>query len=461
MTALSAKRLVWCTTTGTGSALAQTRRRTQLASLRFLVSSPFGDSGTNDLDHSEGQSSVANPLPENSTVNAKFVRASPKSWPSSSLANPNHTQKQKPVASNAVSFQKAFFGPEMHHEKKRTESKQQNHKHYKHPPKSSNTGTGTRLGTRTERQTGIQREHQTHPLRLRHEMIRVLNKMRLADGATGVTMANLLKAQGETIIPTSTWVKIEGISPISTLEAMLTSVTTVLDEEERRGMIDLDAIWKDGQSIPFLAPNTIPKPEQKESSSDNISGKTLGNSEKWVRQAWLILSPFGRPVGWYMRFDNRSVVYALLKHAKEKNLHCAWKVVTVQEYKCVDKDNISDDIGAPTSQCNFQLNEHVSDYTLRVENCPGQATDTSLLNFFSRYDLQFGERAIHRWRGTTNDGKKCPPTTCFIHFADASWARAAVREKQGSFLQKFGKRVVVDERNPQPLRLVQFPRQIL
>jgi hypothetical protein len=180
------------------------------------------------------------------------------------------------------------------------------------------------------------------------------------------------------------------------------------------------------------------------------------NVHKWVRQAKVILSPFARPNGWYFQFENRSVVFALLRHAQETPIRCTWKETIVREYKSANGNNGAD----PVSHGNFLLDEGVSDNTLRVENCPYGVTDASLLNFFSRYDLRMDRNAIHRWNGVTSDGKSCPETTVLVHFADASWARAALREKQGTFMSKFGA-VVSQFKNPKPLHLEQYPRQIL
>jgi hypothetical protein len=143
------------------------------------------------------------------------------------------------------------------------------------------------------------------------------------------TLGHHLTAQGETVMPTSSWVQIEGISPISCLEAMLSSIRSILDAEQALGMIDLDASWSDGQPVPFLS---FPA-EQAMGIKDNQTADTT-REDKGVQQAMIILSPFGRPTGWYVWLDNRSVVYALLKHAKENPLQCTWKTLKVQEYQC-------------------------------------------------------------------------------------------------------------------------------
>lgn len=371
----------------------------------------------------------------------------------------------KPRASNRASFQKAFFDPETYHQAKSFSKSKSNPKANQISHRLSYPRPETRqqqiFAKQAQQHQQHQHQQQLYPQRPMAGIIR-----RGSNLNSRQNLSSHLKAQGETIVPTSTWVQVEGISPISSLEAMLTGIQKALDTEEARGMIDLDELWSADQPIPCLPPQPQPPPptttthsvaqKEKSKATNNNINTMDGRNDKWVRKAKLILSPFGRPTGWYLQFDNRSVVYALLKHAEETPIQCSWKEVKVQEY--IRSVGAKDE---PVMHGNLILNEHVSDHTLRVENCPVTISDTSLLNFFSRYDLKFGREAIQRWHGVTSDGKKCPPTTYLVHFADASWARAALREKQASFISKFGSRMVVDEKNPQPLRLVQYPRQML
>jgi hypothetical protein len=94
----------------------------------------------------------------------------------------------------------------------------------------------------------------------------------------------------------------------------------------------------------------------------------------------------------------------------------------------------------------------VSDATLRIENCSHDTTTYDLTNMFSRFDLAVrlssSLPSIHEWKGTTPEGRLAPPGTFLVHFADASWARAALREKQGMIFKG------------RQLRLAQYPRQI-
>jgi hypothetical protein len=365
------------------------------------------------------------------------------------------TALRKPRASNPTSFQKNFFEENREAARKKNSSKNQ----------FLDRGWSPRLfGERKQPSQSIppffRRRSRPRTLPQPSVLDSLLHGSPMPSLPNGLsrtessitTLGHHLKAQGETVMPASTWVQIEGISPISSLEAMLSSIRSVLDAEQALGMIDLDAPWSDGQPVPFLS---FPAAQAMDDNDAQHADQT--NEDKWVRQAMIILSPFGRPTGWYLRLDNRSVVYALLKHAEENPLQCTWKTVKVQEYQSPN-GHVSQE---PLTHGNCIVHRRLSDHTLRVENCPTSVSNISLMNFFSRYDLQFGEDAIERWQGVTNDGKKCPPTTCLVHFADASWARAALREKQATFISKFGRRVVTDDSNPHPLRLIQYPRQIL
>ena len=106
-----------------------------------------------------------------------------------------------------------------------------------------------------------------------------------------VTLGEHLQAAHE-VVPFSSWVRVDGIAPASSLDAMLAGVNDALDAQQARGMIDLDAPWSEGQDIPFLEQQPQ---EQDEASNDNDD---VDPKYKWVRRAKIILSPYGRPKGW-------------------------------------------------------------------------------------------------------------------------------------------------------------------
>ena len=211
-----------------------------------------------------------------------------------------------------------------------------------------------------------------------------------------------MKAAGERVAQ-SNWIQIDGIPPTSSLEAMMEGVQAALEKESHRGMVDLDAPWDPVDPVPALA---------------------LLDRDAWIQKAHLNLSTLARPTGWFLQLQNRSLVQALL----HQGLFCAWKKVTVTEYR---------DPKRPFY--------HVSDATIRVENCPLKTSHMNVMNLFSRYDLKAGTGAVEEWKG----GREGRPMTFLVHFADASWARSALREKQGEFM------------DDNKLLLAPFPRQIV
>lgn len=231
----------------------------------------------------------------------------------------------------------------------------------------------------------------------------------------GGLVAHHLAAAGEKV-PKSNWIEVENVPPISSLDAMLAGMEFAFRVLREHGILDLDAKWN---------------PDKAESSPLPIL--SFPDDYIPVKKAKVVLSPFGRMTGWKLQFENRSIVHALLAYTKELPIMCASKRVRLRELKD-DKRSY-----------NYP---QVSDATIRVENFPDDATPLKLLNFFSRYDLRQDGPSIVQWAGQTSDGK-VPPTTWLVHFADASWARAAIREKQSSIL------------DGRAITLVQYPRQIL
>jgi hypothetical protein len=218
-------------------------------------------------------------------------------------------------------------------------------------------------------------------------------------------------------LPTSEWVRITGIPPMSTLDDMLMSLQTVLDNEYDRGIVDLDA--------------------DRSSSRDDEEGSLikLDPSASWVKSARLILSNRYRPRGWRLQLSNRSVVHSLLQYHKEHGLKCAWKPVNVKEWREEDDPHYR--------KKNPQL--QVSDSMIRVENCNEGMTVDHVRHLFRRFDLV--QRGASVTELQQQEGQK--DKVFLVHFADPSWARAAIREMQG-----------VKPRESQ-LLLAQYPRQIL
>ncbi len=219
-------------------------------------------------------------------------------------------------------------------------------------------------------------------------------------------MGDHMKAAGERVAQ-SNWIQIDGIPPTSSLEAMLDGVQLALERENKRGIVDLDAPWDPIDPVPSLHFNS---------------------DTSWIQKAHLNLSLFARPTGWFLQLENRSLVQAVLNQSVNSGLFCSWKKVIVSEHR---------DAKRPFYQ--------VSDATIRVENCPLKTTNMNVMNLFSRYDLRPGGKAVEDWKGGPDD----KPMTFLVHFADASWARSALREKQGEFM------------GDNKLVLAPYPRQIV
>lgn len=212
---------------------------------------------------------------------------------------------------------------------------------------------------------------------------------------------------------------------MSALEDILWSVSRVLEQEQSLGIVDLDALgaqWDPkSTSLPTLT----------------LEGAEDGQPYQWVKAAHTTLSSFGRPTGWLLDLGNRSIVHAFLEHAKVSRFHCAWRPVDVVEWKKVEKIEGETKIVLPQQQL------QVTDSMIRVENCSEKITVDNLRHLFRRFDTASDGPAIIPWEA---DSKIYHMFV--VHFADPSWARAAVRELQG--IKFMGSE----------LRLAQYPRQL-
>lgn len=255
-------------------------------------------------------------------------------------------------------------------------------------------------------------------------------------------VADHLKKLGENV-PESNWIEVRGIKPISSLQAVIMAIEKALSLEQERGILDLEAELNPKNSSAIQLPLM----------------QNLDQQQSWVRKALIILSPFGRPSGWRIELPNRSVARALLQHANENGILCASQKLQLSEFEGEEGET-------PFGCVDVYDASILSDATVRVENCPGGMNPLLLMNLFSRYDLldisqssalmkhaskdkENGKRpiaAIEEWKGTI-DGSK--PNTWLVHFADASWARAAVRERQATVLKG------------STLLLAQYPKQLL
>ena len=310
-------------------------------------------------------------------------------------------------------------------------------------------------------------------------------------------------------VPLSQWVIIHHTSPVSSLETVLEGINPHLDNAmvEGGGIVNLDAHWdphrdprdlplrhqpssEEGEAHPPMLDLSEMFPAVKEiedstkDDDDEIPGMALEekliayNPEddiyRWVDEARIILSPYGRPAGWKVKFLNRSIVYAFLNSTRERDLMCAWKVIAAEEWNIQLERKIMPEEMKPHLETSFRKvsanekiksiqplgNNHrfyeelsldidsldwLDDSVVRVENCDERVTEQDLLHVFSRYDLL--SPSIVRWVSKSEHQEES--LVFFVRCADASWARAAVREKQSHVI--CGKHI----------RLIQFPRQLI
>jgi hypothetical protein len=310
-------------------------------------------------------------------------------------------------------------------------------------------------------------------------------------------VADWLASQGQRSVTRSACVRIDNISPTSSLAAVVEGMREAM---ERHGILNLDAPWDpalnalfdDGgrgsgphQTTPYRFEEAVPP------ALPSLPVLTLDEDfpdDSWIVQAQVILSPFARPTGWYVRLANRSLAHALLSAAHETPLVCASRNVKIRPATPYEIDNnampelgehsgrdgssssssAADSSGTDQEQRRLHRQLlHVTDATLRIENCSEKTSLLKLVNLFSRYDLRqippwkakspngpppadattIESTCIVPWTGRTSDGR-APPTTWLVHFRNASWARAALRELQGASL------------NGRALLLAQYPQQI-
>ncbi|KAL7534209.1 hypothetical protein ACHAWF_004755 [Thalassiosira exigua] len=129
-------------------------------------------------------------------------------------------------------------------------------------------------------------------------------------------------------LATSSWVLITNIPQTSNLSDLYQSLNDIIDHEIDKGIIDLDALENISQSDggAFDALDAIGALDSFYSSykidDHNIplwkppDGSQPDNKCSVVQEARIHLSLHARPIGWFLRLPNRSVVHALLNHVQ-------------------------------------------------------------------------------------------------------------------------------------------------
>jgi len=124
-------------------------------------------------------------------------------------------------------------------------------------------------------------------------------------------------------VPTSDWLLVTNIPMMSQLSDILPGLTNIVEFELQKGIIDLDALegaWTPDHKNRERGENPLWKPPVSIPTFASVSNDaTL--PPHMVLEARIHLSYRARPVGWFLRFPNRSVVSAILNHLEKANLY--------------------------------------------------------------------------------------------------------------------------------------------
>lgn len=285
----------------------------------------------------------------------------------------------------------------------------------------------------------------------------------------------------ESNVPRNGWILVTGVPPVSNLESMLQGINQALDRAlvEKGGFTDLDANWDprmgEGEMpLPMLAYQDIFPQHSADYPKEDL--------HRWVQEARVVLSAYGRPHGWKIRLANKSIAHALLQSTNEKPLMCSWKEVAAtplnrkahqylyqvlptkgdvvrisfENQKRPTPEEVEQGAIEPMGSNHLFYDDldtrdldWLDDSVVRVENCCESTDEQDLLFMFSRYDLK--APSVLQWTGRqgTDNEKGSGSPMFFVRFADADWARAAVRAKQGTTI------------GHKSVRLIQFPKQYI
>ena len=141
-------------------------------------------------------------------------------------------------------------------------------------------------------------------------------------------------------ITSSEWLLVSNIPPISQLSDLLPSLTDILTHEINKGIIDLDELLKSDNTntVDFRDPefshqlkeigaleslySTQPiNPEIKVPLCKFSLNPNQSLPSQLIAEARLHLSYRARPMGWFLRFNNRSIAHAVRCHVREAERH--------------------------------------------------------------------------------------------------------------------------------------------
>ena len=141
------------------------------------------------------------------------------------------------------------------------------------------------------------------------------------------------------VITTSDWIQVSNTPPMSKLSDLYPSLNRIIKYELQKGIIDLDALGSLDSSVDSVTLNALNGvgaletlystqtindggviPLWKPDTSDDFDATVVGGDNKdscpMLLEARIHLSYRARPMGWFLRLPNRSVVHAVLNHVR-------------------------------------------------------------------------------------------------------------------------------------------------
>ena len=141
------------------------------------------------------------------------------------------------------------------------------------------------------------------------------------------------------VITTSDWIQVSNTPPMSKLSDLYPSLNQIIMYELQKGIIDLDALGSLDSNVDSVTLNALNGvgaletlystqtindggviPLWKPDTSDDIDAAVVGGDNKdscpMLLEARIHLSYRARPMGWFLRLPNRSVVHAVLNHVR-------------------------------------------------------------------------------------------------------------------------------------------------
>mmetsp|Transcript_27535 Transcript_27535/g.58167 ORF Transcript_27535/g.58167 Transcript_27535/m.58167 type:complete len:647 (-) Transcript_27535:36-1976(-) len=282
--------------------------------------------------------------------------ASSTKYPSPKQANPKRSAKNSPQESDSYSYGINNFTKMLQYQNFPNKSPQKSRTNkYQYQRKQNQRSERTRYGPRHEQTSssvpmgtsktshdnseieGERYEHDRRP-RQRHQRRNGRPSLRRHQNERATRRhPNTSIHHLEPTIATSDWVMITNIPLLSELSDLCLSLNRILDYEMQKGIIDLDALGDlekgsvgddvddatrtalrgidaldslystqqiEDENIPLWTPSSLHQ------------SQPLNEKCPLILEARLYLSYSARPIGWFLRLPNRSVVHAVLNHVR-------------------------------------------------------------------------------------------------------------------------------------------------